>query len=281
MSQFETDEPKLLPVKVHPHLVGAVRSNVDLEGKKRFIPSALVNLYSTPCPAENAEPLTFENAYECIANRLAAVGMFSSRFVDTDEFTNIFYPEEEDKIQCHNIECAETMDFYYPHNMICCHPNNHWMFKCFQMMFWHRYGIFPHKYLNLPTIINIKRSSGLIQKGIIKLSDGIRLRQGSQDTENQLYIKVHFSNNNPEAVDSLECGYTKLIYLTDFLEVNPEVTTLQVKYPNELLGDIDTTDPIKKQVVEKVAGFYREWFSTTLVPCLEKIDRLSLQITQT
>ena len=113
------------------------------------------------------------------------------------------------------------------------------------------------------------------------MSDGIRVRQGSQDTENQLYIKVHFSNNNPDAVDSLECGYTKLIYLTEFLEVNPEVTSLQVKYPNELLGDIDTTDPIKKQVVEKVAGFYREWFSTTLVPCLEKIDRLSLQITQT
>ena len=40
------------------------------------------------------------------------------------------------------------------------------MFKCFQIMFWNNHGILSHKYLNLPTIINIKRSSGLIQKGL-------------------------------------------------------------------------------------------------------------------
>lgn len=275
------NEPTLLEVKVHPHLVGAVQTNVDNQGKKRFIPSTLVNMYNPPTKPENTNHLTSESAYECIADRVAAVGMFSSRFVNTDEFTRVYYSGiEQEKLESHQIENAETLDFYYPHDRLCCHKDNEWMFKCFQMMFWYNYGLIPHKYTNLPTEINIKRSSGLVQRGVTKPNDAIRLRKGSRDTEKQVYIKVHFSSSNPDETDPAECGYTKFIYLRDFLEVNPEFKFLSLKFPKDVLDGIDMTAEVPREVVEKVSGQYKTWFSTDFIPCLEKIEELSLEIIQ-
>tara|TARA_B100000963_G_C22538072_1_gene630830 strand:+ start:217 stop:1077 length:861 start_codon:yes stop_codon:yes gene_type:complete len=280
-NKINTKEPELLEVKVHPHLVGAVQTNVDCEGKKRFIPSTLVNMYNPPCKPEDAPPITAELAYESIADRVAAVGMFSSRFVNTDEFTRVYYHDsEQEKLECHMIENAETLDFYYPHDRLCCHVDNEWMFKCFQMMFWHNHGLFPHKYTNLPTVINIKRSSGEVQKGIVNINDAIRLRVGSKDKEKQVYIKVHFSCNNPDATDSIECGYTKLIYFQDFLEVNPEFRFLSIRFPKDVLEGIDMTEEVRNKVVVKALGNYKSWFSTELIPRLEKFKELSLEIIQ-
>lgn len=279
------NEPNLLEVKVHPHLVGAVQTNTDLDGKKRIIPSTLVNMYHTPCKPQDATHMTVEKAFEVIAERVAAVGMFSSRFVNTDEFTRVYYEntEEDDDnhLFCYQIECAETLDLYYPHDRVCCHKDNEWMFKCFQIMFWHQKELLPHKYLNLPHIINIKRSSGEVQKGITNPNDAIRVRIGSKDTEPRVYIKVHFSCKNPQSTESIECGYNKLIYMEDFLEVNPDFKTLKITFPKDKIEEIDMDGDIKKPVVEKVIGNYQSWFSTVLIPSLEKIESLNLQIIQT
>lgn len=282
MTNQNIQEPKIMEVNVHPHLVGAVQTNIDLEGNKRFIPSNLINIYEPPSKPENSTPMTEEEVLEAISHRVAAVGMFSSRFVKTDEFTRVYYEDSdenlENKLFSHLIENADTIDLCCPHDRISCHVDNEWIFKCFQIVFWHQKELLSHQYLNLPSIINIKRSSGEVQKGIINPKDALIVRKGSKDIENKVYIKVHFSCQNPQSTNLVDCNYNKLIYFKDFLELNPEFKTLQISFPKDKLKGIDLNNDIKKNVVEKVMNNYKSWFSGVLIPCLEKIDNLSLKI---
>lgn len=266
----------LLEVKVHPHLVGAVQKTVDRNGKIRVIPSTLVNMYDKPCTPEFAKEMTFEKALESIYDRIAAIGLFSSRFVNVDEFTRINYTEDSENIISAQIEGCETIDIFYPHDRISYYISNEWLFQCFQTQFYVEKQLFSHQHLNLPSVINIRRSSGDIQKAVIKDTDFIRLRKGSRDDSNEVYIKVHFSIEDPNETVVDNCVYTKTIYLKDIMELNPEFSKLKVTKPKDILSNIVLDNPLKEKVVSYIKSEYERWILEELFPKLEKIDRVEI-----
>lgn len=266
----------LLEVSVHPHLVGAVQKTIDRKGKTRVIPSTLVNMYDSPCAPEFGKKITVEKAYDAICHRVAAVGLFSSRFVNVDEFTRINYNADADNLVCMPIKGCETVDIYYPHDRITYHSSNSWLFECFQIQFYLEKGLFSYEYLNLPSVINIKRSSGAVQKGILKPTDYIRLRKGSKDDSPHIYMKIHFSIDDPNETNPENCLYTKNIYLKELLEVNPEYANLEVKMPQDILSNICLEDPVVEEVVTGLKKEYKEWIVKELYPMFREIDGIKI-----
>jgi hypothetical protein len=276
MSQNQNSNLDLLEVKVHPHLVGAVQKTTDKSGKVRVIPSTLVNMYDTPCKPENATPMTGNQAYDAICDRIAAIGLFSSRFVNVDELTRINYSDDCENLLSSEILGCETVELYYPHNRLTYHTCNEWLFDCFQIQFYFEKEIFSYQNLNLPTVVNIKRSSGKIQKAILHDQDFIRLRKSSRDIDAQVYLKVYFSVDNPEETQSEECIYNKMIYLKDLVELNPKFKQLQVKIPHYMLTHISKEEPLREYVVNKIKGNYFNWIENNLLPKLKNIKGLEI-----
>ena len=200
-----------LEIKVHPNLVGAIQKTVDNFGNQRVISSPLVNMYVNPGSPNQVQPLTYELALDVISNRLASIGLFSSRFQDVDEFTQVSYKDDFENLCWEKIKCASALDIHYPHDFVLFHKSNTWLFNCFQVQFYLEKQLFPHVYMNLPQVVNFRRSSGTIQKGILKECDALRIRTESENSKPNIYVKVYFSIDNPEEIDSSRCSYTKLI----------------------------------------------------------------------
>ena len=268
----------MLEVKVHPHVLGGVKQTLDSQGNKIVVTSALVNMYDRPLKPEFGQPLTVEKVFDVIYNKIAAIGLFSSRFVNVDEFTNINYEEDSTNLISQQIECAESIDIYYPHNRITHHTSNEWIFQTFQILFYLEKGLFPNKYLNLPFIVNIRRSSGNIQKAIIKSNEALRLRKGSQDTEPNVYVKVHFSNKDPEDTREEECIYTKTIYLQEIIDLNSDFKYLEVKRPTDILIDLNQDTEIKRAVIDKTKDDYLGWFFKDFLPLLQSLKGIEVKI---
>ena len=275
-NQDNNSNSDILEVKVHPHLVGAVQKTTDKNGKVRVIPSTLVYMNDDPCQPESDKSITGQKHYYDICDKIAAIGLFSSRYVNVDELTRVNYKDDADNLLSSEIEGCETVGLYYPHNRITYHKSNEWLFECFQIQFFLEKELFSYRYLNLPTVVNIRRSSGVVQKGVLKSEDFIRFRKGSRDTEPQVYIRVYFSNDDPEETRIEECIYNKLIYLQDLVELNPEFTQLEFQKPKEILSHITIDEPVKEYVVNKIKQDYMSWIDQELILRLEKIKGLEI-----
>ena len=275
------ESSNMMEVKVHPHLVGAISTVKDSDGQEHIAASTLATMYE---PVKEENTFNAEQYYDFIMHRVAVIGMFSSRRVNTDEFTNVYYSSESDKLNFGYLKGSTTFDYYYPHDRITYHEDNEWMFTCYQIQFQTQKSLFLLENTNFPSIVNVLRSSGTIQKGIILPNDGFILRppknrvddENNVDTKFKIKVKVHFSIDNPDSTDKSECNYNKFLYLEDLIKHNPDFKNIEIKNPLTELEELDTSDPIKKEVIEKIKSNYLEWYNTKLVPTLKHFPQITV-----
>ena len=190
----------------------------------------------------------FENITQKLEYILYGLGLFSSKRINEDEFTKQIY---YDNMICSRIIGANIANFYYPYDIINYHEKNEYLMFCFNLLFQSHHKIIPFEFLDIPNIINIKRSSGSIQEAKIKENDGLICRQSKSDILKKNLINLKW--NNQELFDWLkEFGEIELaeyifinkINVEDFLEF----TETELK---EICGDnIENIDKIYKKIQE-------------------------------
>ena len=279
----KSESSNMMEVKLHPHLVGAISKVKDCEGQEHIAASTLATMYE-PVKGEEEDTFNAEQYYDFIRHRVAVIGMFSSRRVDTDEFTNVHYSSKSDELEFGYLKGSPTYDYYYPHDRITYHVDNSWMFSCYQIQFQTEKRMFLHENTNFPSVVNVIRSSGSVQKGIIFPEEGFILRspknKSNEDESNikfKIKVKVHFSIDNPDATDKLECNYNKFIYLEDFIKHNPDFKTIELKNPLTELEKLDTSDPIRKDVVSKIKSNYQDWYHNELIATLKDFPEITVK----
>ena len=214
----DTKLDNIIGVQVHKYLVGGITESVDKEGKRRLVSSNLAKpyLYSNIPPKYRTE---IEEIIETIQNKMLSLGFSSSRFVGLDDLDNQYY--NDDNLICGEIEGSELKGLYFPYNSIVYHPKNQWRFECLQVSFFLEYGIIPNSNHNIPRVLNIPRSNGTIQKAILKEKEGIQIKKTPEIED--LYVVVHFSDENPDEISELLCNYNKKVSLHDLVEINENI----------------------------------------------------------
>lgn len=155
----------------------------------------------------------FENITKKLEYILYGLGLFSSKRINEDDFTKQIY---YDNMTCSRIIGANIVNFYYPYDIINYHEKNEYLMFCFNLLFQSHYKVIPFEFLDIPNIINIKRSNGSIQEAQIKADDGIICRQSKSDILKKNLINLKW--NNQELFDWLkEFGE---IELSEYIFIN-------------------------------------------------------------
>jgi hypothetical protein len=287
-NMINEEKDKFLEISVHPHIISGVSKNVDRDGNNHIIVSDVVNMYQAEKETKQNGDFTARELIDNIYHLISAIGMFSSRFATRDEFTKINYQDNQDDLCFYMLKGACTYDMVYPHDRIQFHKDNEWLFHCYQTQYLTEKRMILHQDSNFPSVMNIRRSSGAVQKGIIKSNEGFVVRPKKNktgvesktpekdDIEYQVRVRVHFSITDPDCTDPIYCDYNKFVYLEDLVELNPEFTGITIKKDLSDLDDIDTTDPTKEEVVEIIRNNYNTWFNRDMYQALKSIPNFTV-----
>ena len=136
-----------------------------------------------------------------------------------------------------------------------------------------------------PKIINIKRSSGIIQKGLINKEKAFSLYKKSRDnhTNYNIGLKVHFNNKDDitNEIEHTALNYSKVIFLQDVLEHNPDIKNIEFQFKlldsKEYL-EIETVEDknIVKDVITYFNNIYLEWTKKIITDHIEKYNNITL-----
>lgn len=279
----DIEKDNMLQIKVHPHIISGVSKHVDIKGTEHVIVSDLANMNQTEPKKQVISDFSSEKLLDSIYHLVAAIGMFSSRFVCQDEITKINYRgKEQEELRFEQLAGAATFELTYPHDRLQFHQDNQWIFRCYQIQYLTEKRMILQKHANFPSVLNIKRSSGAIQKGIIKPNEGfvVRIKKvygvAVEPKQYQVRVKVHFSISDPECIDPLECDYNKFVYLDDLVEHNDDFTHLEIKNTLTEIDSIDTSEIIKKEVVDKIREDYQDWFHSEMKCALASIPNFKV-----
>lgn len=249
-----------------------------------------INTYISPLlnnrldKTNNADLTDMDLTHKIIKNikyLAETLGMSSSRLCGVCEFDN----KPSDNIECMFLKEAELFDYYYPYNMVNMDNRNTYKFDCLKLY----YKMFKNiLYLKdtFPKIINIKRSSGIIQKGLINKENSFSLYKTSRDNHKNYHIglKVHFNNNQDDITNETEhtaLNYSKVIFLQDVLEHNPDIKNIEFQFKlldsNKYL-EIETIEDknIVKDVITYFNNIYLEWTKKIITEHLEKHSNITL-----
>lgn len=217
----------------HKHICGAIASIEDEKGTVRRYKSLLlenINLESVPPKYMT----NVEDKIEKIEYVLYGLGLFSSKYAHQDQLDTNFYQNEENELICSQIIGCCIINLYHPYNMITHHTKNRWMMYCLNIAFQIKHAIIPFNDINLPQIINIKRSSGKIQKAFINSDEGIIIKKSktNNDLETQLYVKVNFDIDDKiqDINENSYLSHSKHINLDELFVLNPNIESCTIKF---------------------------------------------------
>ena len=198
------------------------------------------------------------------------LGLFSSKYMDYCEFQKEFY----DCIILEIINVAKLININFPYNSIQIHPNNQYKFDCLEQFFKMEKKILLFNNNSFPKVINIKRSSGIIQKCMINSFNSFNLYKSSQDNYESFHLglKVGFYNDNTEIDENTiyeTLPYTKNVLLKDILILNPEIKNINFIYSLIDVNKYDNFETFeKKNVVQEVIkhfnNIYTNWINETI-----------------
>ena len=217
---------------------------------------------------------------EKIVNNIKSIahclGMFSSKLVGVCEFDNKPTDNLIEKI----LEDADLFDSYYPYNTIWLDKKNEWKFACLKKYYHINKNIL---FLDetFPKIVNIKRSSGKIQKALVNNTHAVGLYKTSKDNYKELHIgiKIHFHKEKDitEDCNISNCEYRKIVLLDTLIELNPEINCLDLKFQlinPDIYLEQETIE--NKNIVENVITYfnniYKKWLHENITKKLNEHD---------
>lgn len=257
---------------------------VDNDGQKNTYLSPILQTSHNINNNNSVHPPIYRDVYqdiiEIISYKSGGLGLFSSKRIGVDELDEKKYADSEEKLRTRSVKYSETVDIYFPYNNIICHDMNMWKFKCLEKDFWIRYNIIPYTSHNLPTILNFKRSSGIIQRGRIDMKEGLVIKRLENfDDKYNLYVLLHFNKEENDNIedDDTHLVYQKLVPIESLVEINPNFNNINFEF--KLFTEIEKNEEEenvnivnKRKVMEHFDNKYTDWIEETLKPILNILE---------
>lgn len=214
-----------------------------------------------------------------IENVSFKIGLFSSRMYSYCDFDNVSYTD--DNIISKRLLLGEMIGFYTPYDLIVYHKSNEWKFRCLNVEFELFQNLISIMNTTFPRIINIKRSNGSIQKGLIPKNGGFIVRKSKSlgDLNDRIYIRITFDENNESEVSD-EYIYNlksyKDIPLENIIEINPEITEFTINhylFTNQEYKEESklTKLEIKNSILEYYDNKKKYWILDKLNPIIDSL----------
>ena len=212
-------------------------------------------------------------------------GMMSSVFMGKCYLTGKMYDFED--VGMYQRAVNGTFDAY-PYNTIQFHKDNEWLFDCLQTLFIINNNRLPHSfkgtYHNLPHIVKIQRSNGVILDAITVDNDlALRIYKSSKKNDKvpRIYVRVKYFENmiNIQPSDVYELaekgGYLyKDISLEDIISMNPQIIKrgLKIKLPKLEINDEMISE--EREVKSYINTLYEKWAHNVIVPLISEYERI-------
>lgn len=213
----------------HPHVIDSVISFINYDENGQIKRSSVVE-----APLGRGKDIKTNELEDRLEQLVYRSFNFTSKFCGVDELTGKHYPEEQ--LRIYKIKCSSTQNNHHCAGDILYHPDNKYMLKWLDLIFWHKYKILPNSNLN-NIKLKILRTSGDIEDG--------------QIGENEALIWMNKRNEYAIRV-TLEGGLKeKFVTLSKILHYNPDIKPI-VTLPNR---DVYSECPL--WLLKK----YDEWIS--------------------
>lgn len=199
----------------------------------------------------NTYPDTLEDVNDCIESGLYKI-FFASKFLNMDEFTKQEY-KENNIMKCIPGYEAVTQ---IPRGFICYNNSNEWLFKLACMKFILQYNIIPISYTNLNSIMNIKRSSGKIQRAHFSKNNCIRMSK----SYNKLVANCSF-NESDDIEPTIFSEKTKSVLIGDLIKLN-NIDKLIINYKIYSDEYIYTLNEFQQECFNHYNKLMHDWFKT-------------------
>lgn len=223
-----------------------------------------------------------KTSIEIINARVKSLGLSSRKLIGQDDLDLKSYDEKN--LYSSQMEGSLTLNMNFPYNDINYNKEiNEWKMLCAQIYFRVYYNLIPNEiYTNttFPSIINIRRSSGRLQRARVKKNAGFsisktRMEEDSTETHiiPKLYLRVEYDTKDINLEDySLPKEYYKDIQIQDIAELNPYIKDFEVSFslPNFLCYDYGG---YKYSVVKYYHELHYEWCENILYPLVEYIKK--------
>ena len=227
-----------------------------------------------------------------------SLGMFSCRLVGEDQFDKKIYDGDDTNLISSRIIGGSILNLNYPYNLITHHTDNSWKMYCLNLEFQMKHNIIPFKDITFlsdneyPTVIDIKRSSGKIQKGRIDITYGIIIKKSStnNDTEDQIYFIVSFDIDDSikELTNDSYLGHNKHVNLKDILELNSHINEIHIRF-NKLFyseysayicesGEISCPDKLKCDVLKQYDTEFTLWIENIVEPPISRLNCKNIKL---
>ena len=223
-----------------------------------------------------------ELTIEVINTRVKNIGKSCRKIIGRDEFTFKDNHPNNDNIITSQIEGSRILNIDYPYNDIQYDKGvSEWKMNCANIYFRIYNDLIPNENCcvhNFPDIMNIRRSSGKIQKARQRYKSGFRISQKNTDVDAlptskhpKLYIRVEFGNSDNDIDDrTVTKEYYKDVSIEDIAEVNPEIKNFDItfyipKYMNYHYNS-------KKYEIQKYyCDIHDKWCNEKLIPLFKYI----------
>lgn len=264
------------------HIVNGIFGMKDSDGNiNTYVSPLLKNKIDT---TDNSKLNKMEHVHKIIGNIKYisdSLGLSSSRMCGVCEFDN----KKADDIKSMKLKASELFDFYYPYNIVNMNTKNTYKFDCLTLYYKMQKNILYIKN-TFPGIINIKRSSGIIQKAFINSENAFSLYKTRKDNYKNYHIglKINFNDGNDEIDEDTEYGtlkLSKIIFLEDVLEYNPDIKNIEFVFElldiNKYLNSETIEEKhIVKDVITYFNNIYLEWVQKMITKEFVKYENISL-----
>ena len=198
----------------HPHVVDSVISVIDYDEGGNIKRQSVIE-----SPLGRAKDIETTNLKERLEELLYRCFNFTSKFCGVDEFTGERYPEED--LRLYTIRGAKTYNSHFCAGDILYHPNNKYLKKWIELMFWEKYNVIPSSNLSGKEI-KVLRTSGNIEDGKIGEYEGLIYIKKMD----QYGVKVYVEDGLKE----------KYVPLSKILDYNPELN-ITINIPHREIYD--------------------------------------------
>ena len=216
---------------------------------------------------------------EIINARIRSLGYTSRKIIGHDELDLKKY---DPSLLCSiQMEGSLTLNMCYPYNDIVLNKEvNEWKILCAQIYFRIYYNLIPNETytsINFPSVINIQRSSGKIQKARVRKCAGFRISKNHFEEEcidiPKLYLRVEYNREDTNLENySISTDYYKDITIKDIKQFNPDLKDFEISFslPNFLCYEYEG---YKYSVVKYYQKIHYEWYENILYPLIKYIKR--------
>ena len=212
-------------------------------------------------------------------------GLMSSVFMGKCYLTDKMYDFEDEGMYQRAVDGTFHM---YPYNTIQFYKDNEWLFDCLQTLFIINNNRLPHSfkgtYHNLPHIVKIKRSNGVILDAITVDNDlALRIYKSTSrnDKVPRIYVRVKYFADmihiQPSDVYGLteNGGYLyKDVSLEDIILMNPQIVKrgLKIKLPKLEIDDEMGSE--EREIKTYINTLYENWGHDVLEPVIGEYDKI-------